>query len=347
MRPLPIVKSKKKLKKNIVIESAEPIEEEPEEPESEESDVPVIDVASVQARIRKLTKAATFEPEVQYWLDTGYPDLNAVYGSRKTGIPYGKIFETSGKKHGGKTAIITVLAGMAQKDGAAVIYGDLEQSRDPLWAGKLGLNFEQVIPIYPKLVKPKLTKEEKAKGGESPLPRLQGSEEIFDEIELALAINHEAGFKKQFVIFDSIANIQTLMAVMARSVDRNLRVNVDRAQFLSANLPRWASLAYNYNAQIHFINQLRTKPGMAFGDPNYTPGGNAVPFVASLQVRVGRIGKGKVTQLGKVVGITSWIKNEKNKAGSGSLEGEEAGFRIRWDRDMAKLEFGSREDFEE
>ncbi len=361
MRPLPQL-TKKQLKK-LVVES-EPMVEDYDESEREETieeekdrvdaypyqSVPIIDVASVQARIRKLTKASTFEPEVQYWLDTGFSDLNAVYGSREQGIPYGKVFETAGKKHGGKTALVTILAGLAQKDGAAVIYGDLENSRDPGWAGKLGLNFDQVIPIYVKMVQEKVSREDKKKQKESaekPLPRLQGSEEIFDEIETAMGINYQMGFKKQFVIFDSIANIQTLLAIQAGATDRNMRVNVDRAQFLSNNLPRWASLAYNYNAQIHFINQLRTKPGVAFGDPNYTPGGNAVPFTASIQVRVGRIKNGKVTQAGKIIGIQGWMRNEKNKAGGGSLEGEEAAFKIKWNKALAKVEIVPREDIDE
>lgn len=341
--PPPVKKSKfvedlddepKKLKPVVLEEDGTWVKDEDEDSAGE--DIPKLDVANMRARVKKLLGVSTYEPADTYWLDTGYSELNAVYGSREKGLPYGKIYETSGMKHGGKTAVANIIAGLAQKDGAAVIYVDLENSRDPLWAGKLGLDFENVIPVYSKLIRKKQKAEKKSQPDSF---RLQSAELIFQETEYYMAMSLEAGFKKQFILFDSIANINTELAVEAGATDRNMRVNVDRAQFLSATLPRWASLAANYNAIVFFINQLRTKPGVAFGDPNYTPGGNAIPFAASIQTRVRRLGKGHILQNGNVIGIKGIIENKKNKAGAGSLEQERCAFKIRWHKAMAKYEF--------
>lgn len=298
-----------------------------------------VDVASLRGRIDKLLGVSTYEPEQRYWLDTGYPALNAVYGSREKGIPYGKLYETSGVKHGGKTAITTILGGMAQADGAAVIYIDLEDSRDPVWAGKLSLDFDNVMPVYPKLVRYGSDKKSKKKGGDQLELQLQSAELLFKEAEILMAMNREAGYKKQFVMLDSLANIYTEMQIAAGTTDRNMRVNVDRAQFLSSTLPRWAALAANYNAMVHFINQLRVKPGVMFGDPHYTPGGSAIPFAVSIQTRVKRLGNGHILQNSNVIGVKGIIENRKNKAGGGSVEGAKCQFKIRWHKAQAKLDF--------
>ena len=311
-----------------------------------------LDGAAIEDNIKRLLGMSTFEPEQRYWLDTGSRDLNGVFGSRKRGIPYGKIAEVAGEKHGGKTALVTILAGMAQRDGAAVGYVDLEDSRDPVWSRKLGLQYEQVVKLWPKFLTGKRKGKKKKKGDTSaPQPkgalRLESAEEVFKEAETGMRLLSEAGYKKQFWIVDSIANIQTELSVDAGTTDRNMRVNVDRALFLSATLPRWSALAANYNASIFFINQLRLKPGVMFGDPHYTPGGNAVPFAASIQVRVKRKKGGRVRSGDRIIGIIGGIENIKNKAGGGSREGRKCGFKITWNKPTARIRFMSYTELEE
>lgn len=313
-----------------VVEEEEEIEEEEEEPEPEAIEDDFADLKGIQERVHKLLDLSTYEPEYRYWLDTGSPELNEALGSRVKGLPYGKLYEIAGHKHGGKTTLVTVLAGMAQRDGAVVGYIDLENSYDPTWATKLGMRPEGVYLINPKLIKASSKKDADIV--------LESAEQMFAEAEAVMKALHKRGRKKQFWILDSVANIQTQMAIADGTVDRNMRTNMDRASLLSAMLPRWCGYAANYNAMVMMINQLRRKP-VAFGDPFYSPGGDAVGFTASIQARVARIKGGKMLQAGKTVGIVGKIQNIKNKAGEGSVQDNSAGFKIRWDRSPAKIEF--------
>lgn len=318
-------------------------------PEPQVSPTPKVktfDPSVIQSEIHKLLKLSTFEPEQRYWLDTGSPDLHAVLGSRKLGLPYGKLYELSGLEHGGKTTISLILAAMAQQDGAGVGYIDVENSRDELWSRKLGLDYGSVLPIYPKLVKPKPKKDDEEDGDEKKkqkkkktptIPYLQSAEDLFEEAEMAMYILSEKGYEKQFWIVDSIAMLQTEKVIFA-GADQNMNTRLDRAKFLSELLPRWAGLAANYNASVFFVNQLRMKQGMVFGDPLYSPGGKALDHALSIRGRVKR-GKRELHN-GKVVGISGTIENRKNKAGGGSVEQCKCSFRILWNRAPAKVEFG-------
>lgn len=329
----------------------------------EEGDIPVsakslltLDPLDVQAEVRRLLKFSTYVPETRYWLDTGSPDLNAALGSRKKGIPFGKIIMLSGLKHGGKTAVSLVLAGLAQQDGAAVGYIDLERSRDETWESKLGLDPNQVLPIKAMLVKPRPKKkskndkplskeqaEKEKKKAETAIPVLQGAEDLFAEAEAAMHVFRMRGFHKQFWLVDSIAMLQTWAQVDA-GVQQNMRTRLDRAIFLNDVLPRWAALADNYGAMIVFVNQLRMKQGMVFGDPYSTPGGMALDHACTIQARVARKSNGRMLDAGKVVGIVGVISNYKNKAGSGSVEQCKAGFKIKWNRNPALIKFFPGED---
>jgi recombination protein RecA len=292
-----------------------------------------LDVEKINKQISKLLKFSTFEPEYRYWLDTKFPPLNDVFGSKDKGLPYGKLFELSGLEHGGKTAIALVLAGIARRDGAGVGYIDLEDSRDMKWAGKLGLDLTNVSLHYPKLVY-------EGKKKDKP-PRLQSAEEIFTEAEMAMEQIAAQGFDKQFWIVDSIANIVPLKMVEAGVIGANMNTKVSRADFLSTILPQWAGLAANRNATILFINQLRQKIGLVFGDPWDTTGGRALRTNCAVRNRVRRLKGGQMKNNGKVVGIVGIIKNMKNKAGEESVEGEECGFSIRWDKSVADVKFTS------
>jgi recombination protein RecA len=289
-----------------------------------------IDVQHIQSQIADLLKFSTYEPEYKFWLDTGSEELNRVFGSTKAGLPFGKIYELSGEEHSGKTVVGTVLAGMAQKSGAAVIYVDFEDSRDPVWANKLGLDWSKVTAFWPKLVVPK--------GGSKGIPRLQGAEEVMLEAELSMALLHKMGYQKIFLLVDSIANMQTLSQGEAGTANQTMRTRLDRAVVLSDILPRWCGLAANYNAMIFLLNQLREKVGMVFGDPTQTTGGRSLRHNCSVRAKIRRSKNGRMIQQKKVIGIKSVITNFKNKAGQGSVEGAQCGIKVRWDSDPAMLE---------
>ena len=157
----------------------------------------------------------------------------------------------------------------------------------------------------------------------------------------------KAGAQKQLWVLDSIASIQTAKVINAGSDGRNMNLVVDRATYLSYVLPKWAGLAANYNALIIMINQLRKKPGVMYGSPEYTPGGEAVPFVSSVQARVRKGKNNRITEKLKTVGIRGRIVNIKNRAGGGSVQDEQCAFEIRWKTDPIKVKFMAVEEAEE
>ena len=352
---LPLAKKRKRIEETIRRKQLEEIEETEEEQEGEvEEDGPsatgkTLDVSSIQSQIKKLLKYSTFEPEHHYWLNTGSVDLNSVLGSKKLGIPYGKLFELNGLEHGGKTDIATILLGMAQRDGAAGGCVDLEQSRDKPWATKLGADFENTFYIYPKLIfakkkkkkgydpSPKKSEDEEDKGSKK-IPRLQSAEECFAEAEVAMRMFQEQGYDKQCWIVDSIANIQPLKMVEAGVTDQTMNTRMARAAFLANMLPRWAGLAANYNAIVLLINQLTLKQGLVFGDPYDSVGGRALRTNCSIRARVTRKGK-PLKHNDIVIGIAGTIRNIKNKAGGGSVESQKAGFKILWSANPARVKF--------
>src|SRR5579872_5152388 len=169
----------------------------------------VLDVASIQEQSGKLLGVASFEQPARHWLKTGNPHLNKALGSRKYGIPFGRLIELRGEEHGGKTVLSLILASMGQKQGAAVGYVDLEESRDEAWATKMGLDYSQVVELFPKFVKGKL-KLVKGKikfiGKEK---RQESAELIFEKMKESIKLAAEQGFEKQIWIIDSIAFVMT------------------------------------------------------------------------------------------------------------------------------------------
>ncbi len=307
------------------------------------STAPTVNASAMRGKITKLLKLSTFVPETHYWLDSGSPELNGTLGSTDRGIPYGKIVEISGKAHGGKTALTLILAGLAQQEGAAVIYLDAENSADAKWCTRLGMDVgEDFNNIY--LIQPKLVSDKVAPKAED--WRLQSAEELFDEAEKAMASLHNQGFEKIFVLVDSIANLVTARVIEAGTSGQNMRTNSDKSMFLSTVLPKWAGLAASYNALVFLINQIRTKPGVAYGDPTYTPGGNSLEHNCAVRVAVRRASNGKLRSGKEVIGIVGIMTNKKNKAGEGSMQDKECGYKIRWDKTPAMIEFMSREEAE-
>lgn len=268
-------------------------------------------------KIREKLGYYIVEASPKKWLDTGSTRLNAVLGSREKGIPYGKILELFGPESNGKTALALFIAGRAQKDGATVAWLDLENSFDERWVQSQGLDPAKVAVFQPKLIA-------SAKGR---IPRLQTAEELCSEVEEWWKLRAKTEVDgKIFTVVDSVTAFLVSEEFEAGTEDQNMKTRLGLASFLSQLLRRWVPLALNYGTTILFINQTRMSPGR-YGDPEVTPGGKALKFYASVRVKVRRVKGGKIIQLGKMVGLRGIVRNIKNKAGEGSLEGEECGFK--------------------
>lgn len=272
------------------------------------------------AAIRKKLKHFTTEKTVKYWLDTGDTLFHSVFGSETEGIPYGKMFELSGFESQGKTAQMLKLAGIAQRDGAKVAWVDLERSWDPDWAGKLGLDPKDVYLFQPEIGIFGNEKEE----------RVATAEELLTELEewvKRMGKLYPQG--RLFICVDSIAAMLTEEEAAAGIQEQNMRTKVSLAGFLSQLLRRWVALVANYNIMLVFINQLRTAPG-AWGNPEYTPGGNAVKLYSSVRVRLRRKSD-RLLKAGQAIGMKGTMVNWKNKAGGGSREGLRCGYKLYYD----------------
>jgi RecA/RadA recombinase len=218
---------------------------------------------------------------------------------------------------------------MGQRDGAAAGYIDLEESRDPIWSTKLGVDWGAVTKLYPELVRQK-----------TGAPILLNAEQICNQAEQAMYLLHKAGARKQFWFMDSIAMLIPATQMEAGLTGINMRTKLARADFLSTMLPRWAGLAANYNALILVSNQMRMKIGsFVMGDPDETTGGKALRHVASIRVRGRRLKGGRLKQGTNIVGLAGVFRNTKNKSGGGSVEGCEAAFKVRWDKPKASVKF--------
>ena len=268
------------------------------------------------------------------YLDTGIPDLNRVLGHADKGVPYGAIIEVSGLEGVGKSAICLSLAALAQQNGALVVWGDFEHSWTPDWSLKRGLakcsgcNGEKCLRCGGKesllygLDTTRLQVIQPYVGtfdGDSKHPRLTTAEELTAEIEAIMTALHRK-HDRMVIVVDSLASMLTQSEAEAGLEGANLRTSQSHPMFLGRLLRRWVGLSQSYNALILLINQLRQNPMARFGDPWYTPGGNAPRFYSHVRVRARRSKGSRILDTSKggkgmQIGIQGILRCIKNKVG--------------------------------
>lgn len=275
---------------------------------------PASELASIQTKLGYYNANLT----VKHWLDTGSSRLNGTLGSLEKGLAYGKMIELFGKPSQGKTLLALLLLAMAQADGAECGWMDFENSWDDEWSRKHDIDPEKVTVFRPELVQDKASSE----------PRLKTAQELCAEVEAWMKIKHKKNPEgKIYIGLDSITGMLVEDEAEAGLMDQNMRTKVSLATYLSGMLRRWCALCLVYNAMVVFINQTRTSPGIRFGNPEYTTGGNALPFYCSVRAKVRRVKNGRLMAKGRVIGLKGVIQNFKNKAGAGSVENESCGFK--------------------
>lgn len=215
--------------------------------------------------------------EVTCFLDTGFAPLNkAVSGSYRGGLPVGRMVEMFGGSSCGKTAIATNAMVRAQQMGGIAMFNDHENSFDLGLAQGFGLDpskgwvyktpetFEESIDTTVKLAR--TVRERKLIAPEAPI----------------------------IVVFDSLASMVPQSKLYdAKGVTRgsdsyNMHDNTALARCTSSAFPALAQQAARYNMLTLFLNQIRTKPGVAYGDPTTTPGGQAPEFYSSVRISLTR-----------------------------------------------------------
>jgi recombination protein RecA len=196
------------------------------------------------------------------------------------GIPRGKIIEIFGPESSGKTTLALHVIAEAQKRGGIAVFIDAEHALDPKYAQKIGVDLDNLYISQPDY-------------GEQAL-------EIAESLLRSGAVD--------VIVIDSVAALVPKDELEGEIGEAHVG---KQARLMAQALRKLKSLAHNANAAVIFINQLREKIGVMFGNPETTPGGRALKFFADMRLDVRRIGDAKEGD--SRIGSRVRVKVVKNK----------------------------------
>jgi len=196
------------------------------------------------------------------------------------GMPRGRILEIYGPESSGKTTLALHAIAEAQKRGGTCAFIDAEHALDPIYARKLGVDVDNLLISQPD-------------AGEQAL-------EICDTLVRSGAID--------VVVIDSVAALVPRAELEGEMGDSHMGLH---ARLMSQALRKLTGTVSRSNTTLIFLNQIRMKIGVMFGNPETTTGGNALKFYASLRREIRRIGQ--IKERDEVVGNQTRVKVVKNK----------------------------------
>lgn len=196
------------------------------------------------------------------------------------GLPYGRIVEIYGPESSGKTTLTLQVIAEAQKAGKTCAFIDAEHALDPVYAKKLGVKVEDLLVSQPDT-------------GEQAL-------EICDMLVRSAAVD--------VVVVDSVAALTPKAEIEGDMGDSHMGL---QARLMSQALRKLTGNIKRSNTLCIFINQIRMKIGVMFGNPETTTGGNALKFYASVRLDIRRIGS--VKDGDEITGNETRVKVVKNK----------------------------------
>ena len=218
---------------------------------------------------------ATYEVES---IPTGSLGLDIALGVG--GIPRGRVIEIFGPESSGKTTLTLAVIASAQKNGGTAAFVDAEHALDPVYAEKLGVKVNDLLVSQPDT-------------GEQAL-------EITDMLVRSGAVD--------VVVVDSVAALTPKAEIEGEMGDQHMGL---QARLMSQALRKLTGNIKRSNTIVIFINQIRMKIGVMFGNPETTTGGNALKFYSSVRMDIRRIGAIKNGE--EVVGSMTRVKVVKNK----------------------------------
>jgi|TARA_B100001059_G_C17758157_1_gene541168 recombination protein RecA len=211
-------------------------------------------------------------------ISTGSLGLDVALGIG--GLPKGRIVEIYGPESSGKTTLALHVVAEAQKAGGACAFVDAEHALDPVYAKKLGVNIDELLISQPD-------------AGEQAL-------EIADTLVRSGAIS--------VLVVDSVAALVPRAELEGDMGDSHMGL---QARLMSQALRKLTSSISKSNCLVIFINQIRQKIGIMFGNPETTSGGNALKFYASVRLDIRRIGA--IKDKDDIIGNQTRVKVVKNK----------------------------------
>ncbi|KRO78385.1 recombinase RecA [Methylophilaceae bacterium] len=196
------------------------------------------------------------------------------------GLPRGRVIEIYGPESSGKTSLSLSTIAQLQKTGGTAAFIDAEHALDIQYAAKLGVNIEELLVSQPDT-------------GEQAL-------EIADMLVRSGSVD--------IVVIDSVAALTPRAEIEGDMGDSHMGL---QARLMSQALRKLTSNIKKTNTMVIFINQLRMKIGVMFGNPETTTGGNALKFYASVRLDIRRIGA--IKKGDEVIGAETRVKVVKNK----------------------------------
>jgi recombination protein RecA len=196
------------------------------------------------------------------------------------GLPRGRIVEIYGPESSGKTTLTLQVVAEVQKLGGTAAFVDAEHALDPAYAGKVGVNVDDLLISQPDT-------------GEQAL-------EITDMLVRSGAID--------VIVIDSVAALTPKAEIEGEMGDSHMGL---QARLMSQALRKLTGNIKRSNCLVIFINQIRMKIGVMFGNPETTTGGNALKFYASVRLDIRRTGSIKKGE--EVIGSETRVKVVKNK----------------------------------
>ena len=196
------------------------------------------------------------------------------------GLPRGRVIEIYGPESSGKTSLTLSVIAQMQKVGGTAAFIDAEHALDIQYAAKLGVNIEELLVSQPDT-------------GEQAL-------EIADMLVRSGSVD--------IVVVDSVAALTPRAEIEGDMGDSHMGL---QARLMSQALRKLTSNIKKTNTMVIFINQLRMKIGVMFGNPETTTGGNALKFYASVRLDIRRIGAIKKDD--EIIGAETRVKVVKNK----------------------------------
>lgn len=228
-----------------------------------------------EGSIMRLGEAKAMQVEA---ISTGCLSLDIALGVG--GVPRGRIIEVYGPESSGKTTLAQHVVAEVQRTGGVAAFVDAEHALDPEYAARIGVNIEELFISQPDT-------------GEQAL-------EIVDTLVRSSAVD--------VVVIDSVAALTPKAEIEGDMGDHHVGA---QARLMSQALRKLAGLVAKSDTTVIFINQIRHKIGVMFGNPETTPGGNALKFYASVRVEVRRAAQ--IKQGDQIIGNRVKTKIVKNK----------------------------------
>ncbi len=196
------------------------------------------------------------------------------------GLPRGRVVEIFGPESGGKTTLALNVVAQAQKMGGRAAFIDAEHAMDPEYAAKLGVNVNELLISQP-----------------------DSGEEALNILESLVRSGMIA-----VVVVDSVAALTPRAELEGEMGEQHVG---RQARMMGQALRKLTAIAASTHTMVIFINQLRMKIGVMFGNPETTPGGRALPFAASVRIDIRRIAHVKKGE--NIIGNRVKAKVVKNK----------------------------------